>query len=85
MKKISYIFLAIIAIFVNSTAYGADARTSATSISKALQNARNKDNFATFKSAKFDVENKIYNITYISKDGNIENVKISQANGKEVK
>ena len=85
MKKISYIFLAIIAIFVNSTAYGADARTSATSISKALQNARNKDNFATLKSAKFDVENKIYNITYISKDGNIENVKISQANGKEVK
>tara|TARA_B100000315_G_C14013205_1_gene335458 strand:+ start:89 stop:346 length:258 start_codon:yes stop_codon:yes gene_type:complete len=85
MKKISYIFLAIIAIFVNSTAYGAEARTSATSISKALQNARNKDNFATLKSAKFDVENKIYNITYISKDGNIENVKISQANGKEVK
>ena len=85
MKKISYIFLALIAIFVNSTAYGAEARTSATSISKALQNARNKDNFATLKSAKFDVENKIYNITYISKDGNIENVKISQANGKEVK
>ena len=85
MKKISYIFLAIIAIFVNSTAYGAEARTSATSISKALQNARNKDNFATLKSAKFDVENKIYNITYISKDGGIKNVKISQVNGKEVK
>ena len=85
MKKISYIFLALIAIFVNSTAYGAEARTSATSISKALQNARSKDNFATLKSAKFDVEKKVYNITYISKDGSIKNVKISQANGKEVK
>jgi len=85
MKKISYIFLALIAIFVNSTAYGAEARTSATSISKALQNARSKDNFATLKSAKFDVEKKVYNITYISKDGSIENVKISQANGREVK
>ena len=85
MKKISYIALALIAIFVNSTAYGADARTSATSISKALQNARNKDNFATFKSVKYDVKNKVYNISYLAKDGDIENVKISQVTGKEVK
>ena len=85
MKKISYIFLAIIAIFVNSTAYGADARTSATSISKALQNARSKDNFSTLKSAKFDVKEKVYNITYVTKDGSVESVKISKVNGKEVK
>ena len=86
MKKISYIVLALIAIFVNSTAYGAEARIpTTTSISKALQNVRNKDDFATLKGAKFDVENKVYNISYIAKDGSVENVKISQANGKEVK
>ena len=85
MKKMSYIVLALIAIFVNSTAYGAEARTPATtSISQALQNVRNKDDFATLKGAKFDVKNKVYNISYLAKDGGIENVKISQVTGKEV-
>ena len=85
MRKISYILLALIAIFINSTAYGAEARIqTTTSISKALQNTRNKDNFATFKSVKYDVKNKVYNISYLAKDGGIENVKISQVTGKEV-
>ena len=85
MRKISYILLALTAIFVNSTAYGAEARIlTTTSISKALQNTRNKDNFATFKSVKYDVKNKVYNISYLAKDGGIENVKISQVTGKEV-
>ena len=65
MKKISYIVLALIAIFVNSTAYGAEARTpTITSITQALQNVRNKDDFATLKGAKFDVKNKTYNRKY---------------------
>ena len=86
MKKISYIVLALIAIFVNSTAYGAEARTpTITSISQALQNVRNKDNFSTLKGAKFDVANKVYNISYVAKDGSIANVRISQSSGKEVK
>ena len=85
MKKITYILLAVIALFVNSTVYAVEARIPTTSITQALQNAKSKKNFSTLKSAKFDVEKKIYNITYISKDGGIKNVKISQVNGKEVK
>ena len=85
MRKITYISLALIALFVNSTVYAAEARTSTTSISQALQNARNKENFSTLKSAKFDVKEKIYNITYVTKDGGVESVKISKVTGKEVK
>ena len=85
MRKITYISLALIALFVNSTVYAVEARIPTTSITKALQIARNKDNFSTLKSTKFDVVNKIYNITYLAKDGSIGNVKISQTNGKEVK
>ena len=85
MKKITYILLALIALFVNSTAYGVEARISTTSITQALQNVRSKENFATLKSAKFDAKKKVYNITYFTKDGDIENLKISKVNGKEVK
>ena len=85
MRKITYISLALITLFVNSTVYAAEARISTTSISQALQNARNKENFSTLKSAKFDVKEKIYNITYVTKDGGVESVKISKVNGKEVK
>ena len=85
MKKISYISLALIALFVSSTVYAAEARISTTSISQALQNARSKDNFSTLKSAKFDVKEKVYIITYVTKDGSVESVKISKVNGKEVK
>ena len=85
MRKITYISLALIALFVSSTVYAAEARTSTTSISQALQNARNKENFSTLKSAKFDVKEKVYNITYVTKDGSVESVKISKVNGKEVK
>tara|TARA_Y100000310_G_C19999782_1_gene497946 strand:+ start:174 stop:431 length:258 start_codon:yes stop_codon:yes gene_type:complete len=85
MKKISYVFLALIAIFINSTAYGVEARIPITSISQALQNIRSKDNFSTLKSAKFDVKGKIYNITYLTKDGDVETIKISKVTGKEVK
>ena len=72
MRKIIYIFLTLIAIFVNSTVYAIEARIPATSIGQALQSARNKNNFLTLKSAKFDVEKKIYNITYATKDGGID-------------
>ena len=85
MRKLTYISLALIALFVNSTVYAAEAKISTTSISQALQNARSKDNFSTLKSAKFDVKEKIYNITYVTKDGSVESVKISKVNGKEVK
>ena len=85
MKKLSFIFLALIAIFVNSTAYAVEARPPTVSISQALQDARSKDNFATLKSAKFDVKEKLYNITYLTKDGDFKTIKISKVSGKEVK
>ena len=85
MRKITYISLALIALFVNSTVYAVEAKISTTSIGQALQNARSKDNFSTLKSAKFDVKEKIYSITYVTKDGGVESVKISKVTGKEVK
>ena len=85
MKKITYTFLVLIGLFISSTVYAVEARISTTSISQALQNARSKDNFSTLKSAKFDVKEKIYNITYVTKDGSVESVKISKVTGKEVK
>ena len=85
MRKITYISLALIALFVNSTVYAAEARISTTSISQALQNTKSRDNFATLKNVKFDVKEKVYNITYLTKDGDIENLKISKVTGKEVK
>ena len=85
MKKITYVLLAFIALFVNSTAYAVEARVPATSIGQALQSARGKDNFSEIKSARFDVKKKTYNITYLTKEGKIETVKISKINVKEVK
>ena len=85
MRKITYISLALIALFVNSTVYAAEARISTTSISQALENTKSRDNFATLKNVKFDVKEKVYNITYVTKDGSVESVKISKVNGKEVK
>ena len=85
MKKITYISLALIALFVNSTVYAVEARISTTSISQALENTKSRDNFATLKNVKFDVKEKVYNITYVTKDGSVESVKISKVNGKEVK
>ena len=85
MKKITYILLAVIALFVNSTVYAIEARIPTTSITQALQNAKSKKNFSTLKSAKFDVKEKVYSITYLTKDGDIENLKISKVTGKEIK
>ena len=85
MRKITYISLALIALFVNSTVYAVEARISTTSISQALENTKSRDNFATLKNVKFDVKEKVYNITYVTKDGSVESVKISKVNGKEVK
>ena len=85
MRKITYISLALIALFVNSTVYAVEARISTTSISQALENTKSRDNFATLKNVKFDVKEKVYNITYVTKDGSLENVKISKVTGKEVK
>ena len=85
MKKITYTILVLTGLFISSTVYALEARIPTTSITQALQIARNKDNFSTLKSAKFDVAIKIYNITYLAKDGSIGNVKISKTSGKEVK
>ena len=85
MRKITYISLALIALFVNSTVYAVEARISTTSIGQALENTKSRDNFATLKNVKFDVKEKVYNITYVTKDGSVESVKISKVNGKEVK
>ena len=85
MRKITYISLALIALFVNSTVYAVEARISTTSISQALENTKSRDNFATLKNVKFDVKEKVYNITYVTKDGSVESVKINKVNGKEVK
>ena len=85
MKKISYVLLALTALFVNSTAYGVEARISTTSVTQALQNAKSKNDFSALKSTTFDVKNKVYMITYLTKDGDIETLKISKINGKEVK
>ena len=85
MRKIAYISLALIALFVNSTVYAVEARISTTSISQALENTKSRDNFATLKNVKFDVKEKVYNITYVTKDGSIEGVKINTVTGKEVK
>ena len=85
MKKITYTILVLTGLFISSTVYALEARIPTTSITQALQIARNKDNFSTLKSAKFDVANKIYNITYLAKDGIVGNVKICKTSGKEVK
>jgi len=85
MKKISYVLLALTALFVNSTVYGVEARISTTSVTQALQNAKSKNDFSALKSTTFDVKNKVYMITYLTKDGDIETLKISKINGKEVK
>ena len=85
MRKITYISLALIALFVNSTVYAVEARISTTSISQALENTKSRDNFATLKNVKFDVKEKSYNISYLTKDGSVETLKISKVTGKEVK
>ena len=83
MKKITYVILTLSALFVNSHALAVEARIPVMSFSKALESAKNKNNFANLKSAKFNVKEKLYNITYITKDGKVDTVKIS-LNGKEV-
>mgnify|MGYP001028935435 CR=1 FL=1 len=88
MKKIVYTLLTLTALFVNSHVFAVEARISNTSVyplSQALQNVKNKDNYATLKSARYDVKEKVYNITYLAKDGSVKSIKISQLNGKEVK
>ena len=55
MKKITYTFLVLTGLFISSTVYALEARIPTTSITQALQIARNKDNFSTLKSAKFNV------------------------------
>ena len=85
MRKITYISIALIALFVNSTVYAAEARISTTSISQALENTKSRDNFATLKNVKFDVKEKVYNITYLTKGGSVETVKINTVTGKAVK
>ena len=37
------------------------------------------------KNVKFDVEQKVYNISYVTKSGDVEILKISKVTGKEIK
>ena len=85
MKKFSYIALTLAILFINSNVYAAEARVSFTSFSQALQTVKSKNNFVVLKSVKYDVKEKVYNITYLVKDGNVKTIKISQVNGNEVK
>ena len=84
MKKIAYVLLALTALFINSTAHAVEARIPTTSITQALQTARSKDNFADLRNVKFDVKQKVYNVTYLTKSGDIETLKISTVSGKEI-
>ena len=84
MKKFIYVALTLSAIFVNSHALALEAKTPCMAFSQALKNVKNKSDFATLKKAKFGVQNKIYVITYLNKEGGIETIKINQVNGKEV-
>ena len=68
-----------------TTVFAAEARVPSTSFSKALQIAKNRDDYVVLKSAKFDVKEKTYNISYVTKNGNVETLKISKISGKEVK
>ena len=85
MKKFSYIALTLAILFINSNVYAAEARISSTSFSQALQTAKSKNNFVVLRSVKYDVKEKVYNITYLVKDGSVKTIKISQVNGNEVK
>ncbi len=85
MKKFIYVLLALIAFLVNSTGYAIEARVPSTSITQAIQSAKSKDNFAVLKNVKFDVKEKAYTISYLTKDGSVETLKISKVTGKEVK
>ena len=85
MKKITYIALTLIAIFINSNVYAVEARVPTTSFNKALENVKNKTNFASLKNAKFNVKKKVYEITYLNKEGSVNTIKISKLTGKEVK
>ena len=85
MKKITYIALSLIANFINSNSYAVEAKVPTTSFNKALENVKNKTNFASLKNAKFNVKKKVYEITYLNKDGSVDTIKISKLTGKEVK
>ena len=85
MKKLTFISLTFIALFISSHANALEARIPTTSISKALEIVKSKDNFSALKNVKFNVKEKLYNITYVNKSGVVDSIKISQLNGKEVK
>ena len=84
MKKLICITLTLGAIFVYSHSYAVKTKESCASFTQAFQNIKNKNNFAILRTAKFDDLNKVYDITYFTKDGGIETIKISQK-GKEIK
>ena len=84
MKKMIYMTLALGAIFVNSHPHALETKEPCSSFTQALQSVKNKSNFAILRTAKFDDSNKIYDITYFTKDGGIETIKISQK-GEEIK
>ena len=82
-KKLICITLALGAIFLNSDAYAVKTKEPCSSFTQAFQSVKNKSNFTILRTAKFDDLNKIYDITYFTKECGIETIKISQ-NGEEV-
>ena len=84
MKKLICITLALGAIFLNSDAYAVKTKEPCSSFTQAFQSVKNKSNFNILRTSKFDDLNKIYNITYFTKKGDIETIKISQK-GEEIK
>ena len=83
-KKLICITLALGAIFVNSDSYAVKTKEPCSSFTQAFQSVKNKSNFTILRTAKFDDLNKIYDITYFTKECGIETIKISQK-GEEIK
>ena len=84
MRKFICTALTLWAIFVNSHSYAVETKEPCSSFTQAFQSVKNKSNFSILRTAKFDDLNKIYDITYFTKNGGIETIKISQK-GEEIK
>ena len=76
--------MALGVIFVNSHSYAVKTKEPCASFTQAFQSVKNKSNFSILRTAKFDDLNKVYDITYFTKNGGIETIKISQK-GEEIK
>ncbi len=85
MKKLTFISLTLISLLISSNLIALEAKIPTTSMSKALEIVKSKNDFSALKNVKYNVKEKTYNITYVNKNGSVDTIKISQLNGKEVK